>query len=135
MRPGRHNITHISYSDSEYQKLRGFFERSSCKSLCEYGRKVLLHEPVNFHYRDASMDDMLEELVRLRMDLKTVLCGFGVALGIYRSGRRDPVTARDFESAVEEQLRPNIGKVMAFISNFWDIWLQNSVEARASNRF
>ncbi len=122
---------HISYSDREYEKLRAFFDRSSCQSLCEYGRKVLLREPVNLFYRNESMDDMLEELVDLRMELKVVLVAFDEAFQHYQSGRSDPLTARIFESVVDEQLRPGIGKIMHFTEQIWNLWLQNSVAGKA----
>lgn len=130
---GRKNIMHISYSDREYEKLRGFFERSSCQSMCEYGRKVLLHEPVIFRYRNGSMDDILEELVDMRSDLKALLDVFDRASQELPPGRRDPNAARMFDT-VDGELRPGIARIMELIEKFWDEWLLNSVEGKASDR-
>lgn len=59
----------LRLSVPEYQQLQEACRASLHRSLSAYAREKLLDVPMVLRYRDAAMDDVLEELIALRSDL------------------------------------------------------------------
>ena len=57
--------------DEEFDLLKRC-RKTTCRSLSEYGRAVLLKEPVMVLHRNASADDFLEEIVGLKKELNAI---------------------------------------------------------------
>ena len=62
----------IRLSSAEEDTLLKLCKKTTCRSLSEYGRKVLLKEPVIVLYRNGSADDFLEEMVGLKKELNAI---------------------------------------------------------------
>jgi hypothetical protein len=45
---------------SEYNTMRLLFKKTTCRSLPEYGRKMMMHKPVAVTYRNRSIDDLVD---------------------------------------------------------------------------
>lgn len=73
----------LRLSAGDYQCLQAAFRRSLHRSLSAYARERLLGVPVVLRYRDAALDDLLEELIELRSQL----CGYAGDLS--RAPRRE----------------------------------------------
>ena len=56
------------------------WKKTTCQSLSEYSRNVLLKEPVTVRYRNASADDFLEEMVGLKKELNAIGNNFNQAV-------------------------------------------------------
>lgn len=54
----------------EYEKLKENYKTTSCRSMSDYIRNVLLKGPVTILFRNRSTDDLLEELIRLKNGLE-----------------------------------------------------------------
>ena len=70
----------IRLSEEERQKLNDFFSRSTCNSMSEYARKVLLAEPVKIFYRNQSIDEFVEEIIGLKNELSAIGKNFNQAV-------------------------------------------------------
>lgn len=68
---GRYVCTRLSLE--EYATFRRQVQQSNYPSAAAYARRLLLQKPVTLRYRNASLDDALEELVLLRHHLETLL--------------------------------------------------------------
>jgi hypothetical protein len=63
----------IRLDQKEWDKLHKLASNSTCRSVSEYARKVLLEKPVRVFYRNQSFDDFEETMVRVLAQLE----GFG----------------------------------------------------------
>ena len=62
----------IRLKPSEEQSLNKRYKKSAFQNLSEYGRAMILGEPVTVLHRDKSMDEVLEELTLLRRELNAI---------------------------------------------------------------
>jgi hypothetical protein len=62
----------VRLSDEEDKKLLNFYNRTTCQTLSEYARDVLLKEPVTIRYRSQSADDFLNEMILLKRELNAI---------------------------------------------------------------
>lgn len=79
-KPFRDRWLTIRLSKDEEEALAKFFQKTTCQSLSEYGRAVLLKEPVVVLIRNASADDFLEEMVGLKKELNAIGNNFNQAV-------------------------------------------------------
>jgi hypothetical protein len=56
----------------EKTRLDKLYKKTTCNSLGEYIRSVLLKEPVIIRFRNQSADDFLEEILLLRKELNAI---------------------------------------------------------------
>lgn len=52
----------IRLSQNEFDKVQQHFQQSACRSLTEYVKKVLTHQPVIIKVRDQSRAEILHDL-------------------------------------------------------------------------
>lgn len=62
----------IRVTEDELKKIRTFSSRTTCKGASEYARNLLLQTPVIVKYRNASADDILTEMLRLKNELNAI---------------------------------------------------------------
>ena len=79
-KPLRDRWLTIRLSKEEEASLLKLFRKTTCQSLSEYGRSILLKEPVVVLYRNASADDFLEEMVGLKKELNAIGNNFNQAV-------------------------------------------------------
>jgi len=60
------------YTEDEFQWLQQRFVRSGGRSFSGYVRKITLKEPVEQRVRNASFDDFIGEIVRLRKEMTAI---------------------------------------------------------------
>lgn len=63
---------HVRLSEGDYNSIYKFFKASTCRKLSEYARNRLLEKPLTVTYRNASLDDFMAEMMRLRADLNAI---------------------------------------------------------------
>lgn len=71
-KPPRNRWLTIRLSPEEEKVLQDFCSKTTCQSISEYSRAVLLKEPIIVLVRNASADDYLEEMVGLKKDLNAI---------------------------------------------------------------
>ena len=62
----------VRFNETERTRLDKLYKKTSCNSLGEYIRLVLLKEPVIVRFRNQSADDFLEEILWLRKELNAI---------------------------------------------------------------
>ena len=60
----------IRLDQKEWDKVHKLTSNSTCRSVSEYARKVLLEKPVRVFYRNQSFDDFEEQMIRLLPQLE-----------------------------------------------------------------
>jgi hypothetical protein len=62
----------VRLNEMEKTRLDKLYKKTTCNSLGEYIRSVLLKEPVIIRFRNQSADDFLEEILLLRKELNAI---------------------------------------------------------------
>src|SRR5450432_3665317 len=65
---------------SEYALIEQYYKATTCRSLSEYARKVLLSKPVTVKYRNQSADQFLAEMLLFKNELSAIGNNFNQAV-------------------------------------------------------
>ena len=66
-------IMSIHCSKEEYDKICELKKETTCRSLSEYARKTMLHQPVAVTFRNASLDAMIDMINEVRNQLERLI--------------------------------------------------------------
>jgi len=66
----------VRVKPEEYSRVYAYFQKTTCRQLSEYVRRVLLQQPVAVTYRNQSADDLLKEFIQLKKDLNGIANNF-----------------------------------------------------------
>ena len=108
----------------EYEKLKKRLQKSTCRSMSEYSRNVLLQKPITFTYRNRSMDDVLEELIQIRDELNHIGNNFNQAVHKLNSVMGMP-NAELWQATLiilRDQLEPSIRVIKEKMDDYSEIW-------------
>lgn len=70
----------VRVTEDELKKIKAFSKVTTCKGASAYARNLLLQKPVNVKYRNASEDDILAEMLRLKNELNAIGNNFNQAV-------------------------------------------------------
>jgi hypothetical protein len=59
-------------SEKEMEEFNRAYSKTPYRSKSEYSRKMLLGKPVTIFYRNKSLDELIELVIKLRKDLKSL---------------------------------------------------------------
>ncbi|HEX3025324.1 MAG TPA: plasmid mobilization relaxosome protein MobC [Chitinophagaceae bacterium] len=68
----RNRWLHIRLTADEHKSICSQFEKTSCRKLSEYLRKVLLNKNITVLHRNQSLDDFMAEMIQLRNELNHI---------------------------------------------------------------
>lgn len=68
----RSRILLIRLTPSELKFLQKRLRKSTLRNMSEYAREVLFEKPLIFTYRNKSIDDSQEELIRIRREINYI---------------------------------------------------------------
>lgn len=68
----RTKLLHIRLKPDELQKIEKKFQKTTCRKLSEYARKILLDRPITTFYRNQSLDEFMNEMIGLRNELHAI---------------------------------------------------------------
>jgi uncharacterized protein YggL (DUF469 family) len=71
---------HIRLTEEEHKKINAQFEKTTCRNLCEYARKILFTKPTTVLQRNESLDDFMAEMIALRNELSSIGSNFNQAV-------------------------------------------------------
>lgn len=123
----RNRWLHLRLTNAEYEILHEYFKSSTCPKLSDFARKNLLQKPVVMKYRNASLDEVMTELIVLRKDLNGIGNNFNQAVKklhslVKISEFKHWITVYELEKKVlfnsMEQIKKNIEKLS-------EKWLQS----------
>ncbi|MCU0352201.1 MAG: plasmid mobilization relaxosome protein MobC [Cytophagales bacterium] len=108
--PGRTRIIGLRLTMEEYRRLEAKRQKSTCRKLSDYVRKILFDKPVTTLYRNQSLDEMMAEASRLRSELNSLAGNFNQAVkklhGLHQIGE-----SGDWLAAYESERQLLLGKV------------------------
>nr|WP_294897154.1 plasmid mobilization relaxosome protein MobC [uncultured Pedobacter sp.] len=67
---------HLRLTEKEKLHIHKAFLKTTQRKLSDYARKILLGKPMIATYRNASMDELMSELIKLRKDLNGLANNF-----------------------------------------------------------
>lgn len=70
----------IRVNEDEYKKIENLYKATTCRAMSEYTRNLMLNKPVTVKYRNTSLDDVLEEMIRLKNELNAIGNNFNQAV-------------------------------------------------------
>lgn len=71
---------HLRLTIEEQQKIQEAFSKTTQRKISDYARKILLGRPMIATYRNASLDELMQELLLLRKDLNGLANNFNQAV-------------------------------------------------------
>lgn len=125
-KPVRDRWLTIRLSKAEEEALLKLCRKTACRSLSEYGRNVLLKEPVIVLFRNASADDFLEEMVGLKKELNAIGTNFNQA--VHRLHMLDKTAELKLWVLLNESTRNTVLKktseILQKLTQIHTLWLQ-----------
>jgi len=125
---------HIRLTPDELKQISAEHQRTSSRELSAFARKRLLDAPVTYFTRNASLDEGLQELVRLRKELNAVgnnlnqltkkLNSFTAAPG--------PMAGDEALKLISGELDSKIREIKDCLNKLGVKWLQGSTVERVS---
>ncbi|RYZ25609.1 MAG: plasmid mobilization relaxosome protein MobC [Sphingobacteriales bacterium] len=76
----RNKWLHIRLNETEYKTISSHYQKTTCKELSDYARRVLLRKPVTVNHRNQSADEILTEMIRLKNELNAIGNNFNQAV-------------------------------------------------------
>ena len=116
----------IRLKPSEEKRLNKRYKKSTFQNLSEYGRAMILGEPVTVIHRDKSMDEVLEELALLRRELNSVGNNLNQAVRNINSahGLPDSRLWMNLLTIINGKLEPSITQIKERMTKYADLWSQ-----------
>lgn len=71
---------HLRLTEAEFTQIQKAFTQTTQRKISDYARRILLGKPMIGSYRNASMDELMMELIRLRKDLNGLANNFNQAV-------------------------------------------------------
>jgi len=68
----KHPAVKVRYTADEFTRLKKAFARSTCHTIAGYVRRLSLEQPVEIVNRNASFDDFVGEVARLREEMSAI---------------------------------------------------------------
>lgn len=62
----------VRFTTQEYTLIEKRWKAGTCRKLSDYIRKHLFNKPIITNYRNASLDDFMHEMIRLRTELNAL---------------------------------------------------------------
>ena len=116
----------IRLRPSEEKLLNKRYEKSKFQNRSEFGRAMILGEPVTVIHRDKSMDEVLEELALLRRELNFVGNNLNQAVRSINSahGFPDKSLWMNLLTVINGKLEPSITQIKDRMNKYADLWSQ-----------
>lgn len=125
---------HIRLTPDELQKISANHERTASRELSAFARKRLLEEPLTYYTRNTSLDEGLQELVRLRKELNAIGNNFNQLTRKLNSFTATPGLAVMTEALklVKEKVDGQLTQINNSINQLARQWLQGSTAEKVS---
>ncbi len=117
---------HIRLTEDEHQKINARFEKTTCRKLSDYSRRILLDKKITAFTRNQSLDDFMLEMIRLRKELNAIGNNWNQA--VKKLHTLDHI--QEFKtwlastSLLQQQLIQKIETIKNKIGNISEQWLQ-----------
>ena len=79
-KPNRTKWLTVRLTEQEYQQVERATGKTTCSSVSEYARRLVLSKPVIMRYRNDSLDDFMADMLLLRRELNHIGNNFNQAV-------------------------------------------------------
>ncbi|EHQ27050.1 plasmid mobilization protein [Mucilaginibacter paludis] len=123
----RNKWLHVRLTEEEYQAIQDRFKKTTCRKLSEYTRKVVLAKPITTTFRNASLDDFMAEMIRLRGELNSIGVNFNQSVHkLHMSDTAAQIQSWILKQEVEKKILFNkIDEIKLGIKKIAETWLQS----------
>lgn len=122
----RTRIIGLRLTMDEYSKIEKKWKASTCRKLSDYARKKLFDKPIVMTYRDQSLDDLMAEMIRLRVEMNNIGNNFNQSVKkLHTLSRIDEFRSWLIAHEVEKKILFNkIDEIKNIIQKMAEKWLQ-----------
>lgn len=116
----------VRVNETVFKRLEKLVAESSCQSVGEVARKILSREKLLCFYKDITMNAPMEELARIRKELKSIGININQLTKGYNSAKEETHKAF-YILKVMEQYRPveaKVDRLLVLVSALAEKWLQ-----------
>jgi hypothetical protein len=117
---------HIRLNETEYRTINSHHQKTTCKELSDYARRVLLRKPVTINHRNQSADEILAEMIRLKNELSAIGNNFNQA--VHKLHTLDTTTEVKLWVLMSESQRATLLKkteeIKMRMNEIYEQWLQ-----------
>ena len=122
-------LTHVlttKVSDSTYSKLKHLLDQNPQNDMSRLVRAILNNQPVRVFTRDLTLDNLMEELTRLRTEIKHIGVNINQITRKFNSYPEPQRKAFYAKMAFQEYLaiEPRIDRLIDIITPLAQKWLQ-----------
>lgn len=116
----------IRFTSNEYRYIERRFRRSTLRNVSEYAREVLLGKPLIFTYRNQSMDETQEELIKIRREINYIGNNFNQAVYKLNSvmGMPDTEVWENTMVILRDQIEPMMRETKEAMNSISERWSQ-----------
>ena len=68
----RNKWLNIRVNEKEYNKIYDEYKKTTCQSISEFTRNILLKKPVIIKYRNESADELLAQMITIKNELNAI---------------------------------------------------------------
>lgn len=116
----------IRVDEATFKRLEKLARESDCQSIGEVARKILTGKRINLFHRDITMHAPMEELARIRKELKAIGVNINQQTRYFHASQNP--TERTFyalkTAARYERIENKIDRLLIIVSELAKKWLQ-----------
>lgn len=133
IKENRSRYLKVRLKPSELETLERLYKKTTFQTLSDYGRAMILGEPVIVIYRDRSTDELMEELALLRRELSAIGNNLNQAVRNINQqhGHVDSRLWMQLLTVINGKVEPAITQIRDRITETASLWLQRLKAARA----
>lgn len=119
-------VVRTRVTKTNYQRLEKLLTNSNCRSIGEVARKILSKEKILCLYKDVTMSGAMEELTRIRKELKAIGININQLTRGFNSSRNEAGQAFYTQKAIErsKDIDAKIERLMILVTSLTQKWLQ-----------
>ena len=119
-------VVRTRVTKTNYQRLEKLLVNSNCRTIGEVARKILSNEKILCLYKDVTLTAIMEELSRIRKELKAIGININQLTRGFNSSRNEAGQAFYSQKAVErsKDIDAKIDRLMIMVTSLTKKWLQ-----------
>ncbi|WP_439879737.1 plasmid mobilization relaxosome protein MobC [Pontibacter sp. MBLB2868] len=114
----------IRVTQREYHRLEGMRQKSDCHSIGELIRRILSGKPITLFHQDTSLDQPMEELARIRQELRAIGVNINQITRHFHASPRESKRLLLAQQALEQfaKVEAKVNLLLSLISQLAKKW-------------
>jgi hypothetical protein len=119
-------VVRTRVTEAIYERMEKLLMESNCRSVGEVARKILSKEKILCLYKDVTMSGTMEELTRIRKELKAIGINVNQLTRGFNSSRDESGKAFYTLKAIErsKDIDVQVDRLMSLVTSLTKKWLQ-----------